>query len=210
MGVACGGAGASPIAGEFPVYSAPMYTLAELKPGRTVVVDGDPYLITWSKFSKQGRQGGVMATKIKNLKTGALIQRTFQGSDKIEPADVGYRKAQFLYHDGSGFAFMDLNSYEQFSLDSESIGDLKKYLSEGAEVDAMIFEGKPIGVKLPPTVNLEVAETSPGVKGDTATGGTKPATLSSGLTVQVPLFIHEGDTVKVNTETGVYMERVNA
>ncbi len=194
---------------DYLLPSTPMYVIAELKPGRAVVVDGDPYLITSSRFSKQGRQGGVMATKMKNLKTGSVIQKTFQGNDKLEPADVGYRKVQYLYGDGSSFTFMDLNTYDQFELTSDTVGDAKKYLVEGGEVDAMVFEENPIGIQLPATINLKVAETIPGVKGDTATGGTKPATLESGIKVNVPLFINEGDTVKVNTDTGVYMERIS-
>ena len=186
-----------------------MYTLAELKPGRAVVVDGDPYLITSSQFSKQGRQGGVMATKMKNLKSGSVIQRTFQGNEKIEPADVGYRKVQYLYGDGNSFTFMDLNSYDQFELDGDTIGDAAKYLMDGQEIDAMVFENHPIGIQLPATVDMKVVETIPGVKGDTASGGSKPATLVSGLKVNVPLFINEGDTVKVNTDSGEYMSRVD-
>lgn len=186
-----------------------MYVIAELKKGRAVVVDGEPYLITWNQFSKSARQGGVMATKMKNLKTGSVIQKTFQGSDKLEPADVGYRKCQYLYGDGSTFTFMDLNSYDQFELTSDTVGDASQYLVEGQEVDAMVFAENPIGINVPPTVELKVTETIPGVKGDTATGGTKPATLESGLTVNVPLFINEGDTVKVNTDTAEYMSRAD-
>lgn len=185
-----------------------MYGIAELKRGKAVVVDGDPYLITWNQFSKQGRQGGVMSTKMKNLKTGAVIQKTFQGNDKLAPADIGYRKVQYLYGDGNSFTFMDLNTYDQFELDAETIGDSAQYLVDGQEVDAMVFGENPIGINLPSTVELKVAETIPGVKGDTVTGGTKPATLASGLKVNVPLFINEDDTVKVNTDTGEYMERV--
>lgn len=184
-----------------------MYVIAELKPGRAVIVDGDPYLITWSQFSKSARQGGVMATKMKNLKTGSVIQKTFQGSDKLEPADVGYRKVQYLYKTGDAYTFMDLTTYDQFDLSEETIGDVKDFLVEGQECDAMIFEEMPIGVNVQATVTLEVKETIPGVKGDTATGGTKPATLESGLVVNVPLFINEGDKVKVNTDTKEYMSR---
>lgn len=186
-----------------------MYTLAELKPGRAVVYEGDPYLITWSQFSKQGRQGGVAATKMKNLKTGSVVQHTFQGSDKLEPADVGYRKVQYLYGGDGSYTFMDLQSYDQFELTEDIIGDDSKYLMDGMELDAMMFEEHPIGISLPATVEMRVEETVPGVKGDTATGGTKPATLTSGLTVNVPLFIVEGDTVRINTDSGVYMERVS-
>ena len=190
------------------LHAFSMYTLAELKPGRAVVFEGQPYLITWSQFSKQGRQGGVAATKMKNLKTGSVIQQTFQGSDKLEEADVGFRKVQYLYGDGNSFTFMDLNSYDQFALTSETVGDAAEYLMEGLELDAMIFEENPIGIQLPATVELKVVETIPGVKGDTASGGNKPATLSSGLKVNVPLFIQEGDIVKVNTVSGAYMGRM--
>jgi len=185
-----------------------MYVIADLKPGRAVVIDGDPYLITWSQFSKQGRQGGVMATKMKNLKTGAVLQKTCQSSEKLEPADVGYRRVQYLYASGDAYVFMDLEHYDQFELPSDVLGEQTDYLVEGQEVDALLFDGHPISVQLPSTVNLKVVETVPGVKGDTAQGGTKPAVLESGLTVQVPLFVCEGDIVKVNTETRTYMERV--
>lgn len=185
-----------------------MYSLADLKAGKAIVVDGDPCLILKSQFSKQGRQGGVTATKLKNLKTGSVIQKTFQGSDKLEPADIGYRHVQFLYSDGSTFTFMDLESYDQFELDKEMIGEAEEYLVDGLELDALVYEEKPIAVKLPVTVDLEVLETPPGVKGDTASGGTKPAKLASGVTLQVPLFINEGNTVRINTERGEYIERV--
>lgn len=185
-----------------------MYVIAELKPGRAVIVDGEPYLITWSQFSKTARQGGVMATKMKNLKTGAVIQNTFQGNDKLEPADVGYRKVQYLYKNDDAYAFMDLQSYEQFDLSEDVVGEAVDFLVEGQECDAMVFEEFPIAINLPATVELKVQETIPGVKGDTATGGSKPATLESGLTVNVPLFINEGDTIKVNTDTREYMERI--
>lgn len=185
-----------------------MYVIAELKAGRAVVVDGEPFLITWNRFSKQGRQGGVMSTKLKNLKNGNVIQKTFQGNDKLEPADVGYKKCQYLYSSGDSFTFMDLTSYDQFELSSDSVGEGAKFLVEGQEVDSLVFAENPIGIQLPPTVNLKVIETPPGVKGDTAAGGTKFAELESGAKVSVPLFINEGDTVKVNTETGDYMERV--
>ena len=193
---------------SFDAPNPTMYTLAELKSGRAVVVDGDPCLIIKSQFSKQGRQGGVASTKLKNLKTGAVIQKSFQGNDKLEEADVGYRHIQFLFGDGKMFTFMDLNDYNQFELDADTVGDITKFLIEGQELDALIYEEKPIGIKIPVTVDLKVTETMPGVKGDTASGGTKPATLESGLTVNVPLFINEGDIVRVNTEREEYVERV--
>jgi elongation factor P len=149
-----------------------------------------------------------MATKMKNLKTGAVVQQTFQGNDKLVPADVGYRKVQYLYGDGETFTFMDSTSYDQFELGKDTIGDAAKYLMDGQELDAMVFDEHPIGIQLPSTIEQKVLETIPGVKGDTASGGTKPATLGSGLKVNVPLFINEGDTIKVNTDSGEYMNRV--
>lgn len=186
-----------------------MYVIAELKSGRAVTIDGEPYVITWNQFSKSARQGGVMATKLKNLKTGAVIQKTFQGNDKVEPADVGYRKVQFLYKSGDAYTFMDLTSYDQFDLSTDVLGDTALYLVDGQECDAMMFEEFPIGINLPAKVDLVITETIPGVKGDTASGGSKPATLETGLVVSVPLFVNEGDKIRINTDSGEYMSRVD-
>lgn len=185
-----------------------MYVITDLKPGRAIQIDGVPYLVLTSQFGRKSQSKANMQCKLKNLKTGAVVARNFQGSEKIEPADIGYRRVQYLFTDGTLFTFMDLNTYEQFPLDADTVGEAAQYLVNGGEVDAFVFEDKPIGIHLKPTVDLKVVETSPGVRGDTATGGTKPAKLESGLTVNVPLFIHEGDTVRVNTETGEYKERV--
>ncbi|HAI98253.1 TPA: elongation factor P [Candidatus Peribacteria bacterium] len=184
-----------------------MYEITELKPGRAIQIDGVPYLITASQFGRKSQSKANMQCKLKNLRTGAVIPKNFQGSEQIEPADIGYRRVQYLFHDGESFQFMDSKTYDQFPLDKETVGDAAEYLVEGGEVDALVFEDKPIGIQLPPTVDLKVVETSPGVRGDTATGGTKPAKLESGLTVAVPLFITEGDVVKVNTETGTYTRK---
>lgn len=186
-----------------------MYEITDLKPGRAIQLDGEPFIVLSSQFGRKSQSKANMQCKLKNLKTGAIVARNFQGSEKIEPADVGYRKVQYLYGNGESFTFMDLQSYDQFELSSETIGDSALYLVEGNEVDALMFEEKPIGIQLKATVDLKVIETIPGVKGDTATGGNKPAKLESGLTVNVPLFINEGDKVKVNTETGLYMTRVS-
>ncbi|HVW66221.1 MAG TPA: elongation factor P [Candidatus Peribacteraceae bacterium] len=186
-----------------------MYEITDLKPGRAIQIDGEPYLVIDSQFGRKSQSKANMQCKLKNLLTGAVISRNFQGSEKIEPADVGYRKVQYLYNDGTDYTFMDLDSYDQFTFDKETLGDQSLYLVDGNEVDALMFDGKPIGIQLKATVELKVVETIPGVKGDTATGGNKPAKLESGLTVNVPLFINEGDVVKVNTETGMYMTRVS-
>ncbi len=186
-----------------------MYEITDLKPGRAIQLDGEPYIVLDSQFGRKSQSKANMQCKLKNLITGAIVARNFQGSEKIEEADVGYRKVQYLYNDGTNWTFMDLGSYDQFTFDKEVLGDATDYLVEGNEMDALVFEERPIGIQLKATVELKVMETIPGVKGDTATGGNKPAKLESGLVVNVPLFIHEGEIVKVNTETGLYMTRVN-
>ena len=185
-----------------------MYVITDLKPGRAIQMDGTPYLVVSSQFGRKSQSKANMQCKLKNLKTGAVIAHNFQGSEKIEPADVGYRKVQFLYK-GDAYTFMDLNSYDQFDLTAETVSEVKDFLVEGQECDAMVFDEQPIGIQMPSTVVLKITETIPGVKGDTATGGTKPATLESGFVVSVPLFLNEGDKVKVNTETGEYMSRAD-
>jgi elongation factor P len=186
-----------------------MYDIVDLKPGRAVTLDdGAPYLVLSSQFSRKSQSKANMQCKLKNLKTGAIISRNFQGSEKIDPAEIGYRHCQYLYENNNLFTFMDLQTYDQFTLSRDVIGDHGQYLTEGMELDALVFDENPIGINLPPTVDLEVVETSPGIRGNTAQGGTKPAKLKSGVTVNVPLFINEGDSVRVNTETGAYKERV--
>jgi elongation factor P len=184
-----------------------MYEITDLKPGRAIQLDGEPYIVVSSVFGRKSQSKANMQCKLKNLKTGAFISRNFQGSEKIDQADVGYRKVQFLYKTGDRYTFMDQETFDQFELSDETIGDASGYLIEGGDVDALVFEGNPIGIKLKPTVELKVVETMPGVRGDTATGGNKPAKLESGITVNVPLFINEGDVLKINTETGEYMSR---
>lgn len=184
-----------------------MYTITDLKPGRAISIDGQPYLVLTSQFGRKSQSKANMQCKLKNLKTGVIMSKNFQGSEKIEPADVGYKHVQFLYSDGQAFTFMELETYDQFNLQKETLEDMAGYLTDGLEVDALYYGENPIGIQLPSTVVLTVKETIPGVKGDTATGGNKPATMTTGLTVNVPLFVNEGDKVKVNTETGVYMSR---
>jgi elongation factor P len=185
-----------------------MYSVAELRPGQAIEIEGTPFLVLTAQFSRKSQGKGNCVTKIKNLKTGAIIQRTFIGSEKLAPADVGFRHVQFLYKNGDVFTFMDLETFDQFDLGKDVVGEGGNYLTDGLELDALLFDEKPIGLKLPVTVQLKVTETMPGVKGDTATGGTKPATLETGYQVHVPLFVNEGDTIKVNTERGEYVERV--
>ncbi len=184
-----------------------MYTITDLKPGRAITLDGEPYIVLASQFGRKSQSQANMQCKLKNLQTGSIVARNFQGSEKIEPASVGYRHVQYLYGNQGMRSFMDLETYDQFELNDETVGDGVQFLVDGMEVDALMYEEKPIGIKLPVTVVLEVVETSPGLRGDTAQGGDKPAKLSSGATVNVPLFINEGDKIKVNTETCEYVER---
>lgn len=184
-----------------------MYTITDLKPGRAVSIDGQPYLVLSSQFGRKSQSKANMQCKLKNLVTGVIMARNFQGSEKIEQADVGYKHVQFLYGDQTSCTFMDLETYDQFALQKDDLSDLVGYLTDGLEIDALMYGEKPISIKLPSTVTLTVKETIPGVKGDTATGGGKPAKLDTGLTVTVPLFINEGDKIVVNTETGEYKER---
>src|SRR3990167_10217079 len=186
-----------------------MYTITDLKPGRAISIDGQPYLVLTSQFGRKSQSKANMQCKLKNLKTGAIVAKNFQGSEKIEQADVGYKHVQYLFSDSNTATFMDLETYDQFPLPLETLESVIPYLVEGLEVDALMYEGFPIGIQLPSTVVLKVVETIPGVKGDTATGGNKPAKLESGLTINVPLFVNEGDTVKVNTESGLYMSRAD-
>lgn len=184
-----------------------MLSITDLKVGTAITLDGQPYVVTAYQQSKQARGGSVVNTKLKNLITGNSLPKTFQGNDKIEPADIGYSRAQYLYSDGTDYHFMDGESYEQFSLSGDELGDATQYLVDGTDVDIQNYDGKPIGVKLPIKMELTVTETIPGVKGNTADGGTKPATLETGLVVNVPLFIKEGEKIRVNTDTGEYVER---
>jgi elongation factor P len=184
-----------------------MYSVAQLKPGVAIIIDGDPYIVTKSEFSKQARQSGSNKCSLRNLKTGANIQQTFGGNDKAEPADLAKARCQFLYADGENCHFMHNETYEQFELSGEILGDTKLYLLEGGEVSVQFFDDLAIGLELPPKVVLEVADTQPGVKGNTAQGGSKPATMQTGLKISVPLFINVGDKIRINTDGGTYVER---
>jgi len=184
-----------------------MISLAQLKKGHTLLLDSHPYIVVEYSHHKMGRGGAVLRTKLKHLKNGNVIEHTFQGNDKIEPANLSFKKAQFLYSDETGAHFMD-DQYEQFSLDSEIISGELKYLKEGQNVDIAYLESTPASIKLPPKVDLEVKDAPPAVKGDTANNPSKTIVLETGLKIQVPMFIKQGEIVRVNTETGEYTERI--
>lgn len=184
-----------------------MLGLTDLKAGVTIELDGQPYLITSNEHSKQGRGGAVMRTKLKNLETGAVLERTFKPSDKVEPTRLDRRSVQYLYRDGETLTFMDRASFEQTTLRASDLGAVVSFLGEGENYDLLFFHGRPISVDLPAKVVLTVTGTEPGEKGNTANAATKPATLETGYTLQVPLFIKVGDRLRVDTRTGQYVER---
>lgn len=190
-----------------PVNTLFMLNLSEIKAGKLILVDGEPHKVLTNEHSKTGRMGAVMRTKLKNLVTGAVFDKTFQGSDKVDEATVDTAKAQYLYREDNEFAFMDVNTYEQFSLDTEVIGDARLYLTEGLEVSIMTFDERPIDLRLPTKVTLEVTEAPPSIKGNTSSGGDKVVTLATGAKVTTPLFIEVDDKVIVNTERGEYVSK---
>ncbi len=186
-----------------------MYSITDLKVGTKVIIDGDPYAITFSQHSKQGRSGAVMRTKLKNLITGSTIDKTFQGSDKIEPAELSHKSAQFLYSDGENAFFMDNANYEQFELSVSQLVDQIGYLVENSPVEILYFKEQPISIELPIKMTFEVTDAPPGVKGNSAGTVTKLVTISTAGQVAVPLFIKPGDKIVIDTRTNSYIERAN-
>ncbi len=184
-----------------------MATALDFRVGMIIVFGGELYTIEDYQHRTPGNKRGFVQAKMRNLKTGRLLEHKFSSSDRIEVARVERRPAQFLYRDNDTFYFMDQETHEQFHLDESMMANQSQYLKEGDTVEMETFENEVVGCQLPTNVALKVIETVPGVKGDTATGGTKPATLETGAIVQVPLFINQNDVVKVDTRTGGYIER---
>ena len=184
-----------------------MLSISDIKTGKKIVLDGEPYEVIYHEHSKMGRAGAVLRTKLKNLKNGAVQEKTFQGSDRVEEADISKSKAQFLYTEGDDYAFMDNETFDQFSIEKEALGDIVNYLTEGLEVTLLNFNGTPINVELPIKIVLEVTEAPPGLKGDTQSGGDKLVTTETGLQVTTPLFVETGDKIVVNTERGEYVSK---
>ncbi|MEI6478261.1 MAG: elongation factor P [bacterium] len=185
-----------------------MIGITDLKTGVAIDLEGDPYVVMNYQHSKMGRGGAVMRTKLRNLRTGALVDITFKGSDKFEEADLDRRASSFLYSEGTDSVFMDSTSFEQYSLSAEVVGDKSRFLREGSEVLILFYQDQPVSIDLPIKMEFEITHTEPGVKGDTAQGGSKPATLDTGATITVPLFVKTGDMIRVNTVEGTYVERV--
>jgi elongation factor P len=179
----------------------------DLRPGIKIELDGVPHLVTSYQWVKPGKGGAFMRTKLRNMRTGAIVDRTFRTEEKLPPAVVEERRAQFLYRADDVDHFMDEASYDQFPLSAKQLGPARGFLKEGMVIAVLFHRGEPVGVELPTFVDLAVAETDPGVRGDTASGGSKPARLETGAVLQVPLFINVGDRIRVDTRQGVYVER---
>ena len=184
-----------------------MILAVDLRPGSKIEMDGVAYMVTENQFVKPGKGGAFNRTRLKNMRTGAVLERTFRSEEKLESAVMEERHAQFLYQSDDEYHFMDTDSYEQFFLREDQLGDAHKYLKEEMVVTIVSHRGSPLTVEVPTFVELVVSETEPGLRGDTASGGSKPATLETGAVIQVPLFISIGDRLRVDTRTGTYIER---
>jgi len=179
----------------------------DFKTGLTINIDGDVYQVIDFQHVKPGKGAAFVRCKIKNLRTGSTVERTFNAGEKIPRAHVERRSAQYLYNDENNHYFMDMETFEQISLSKEELGDAVKYIKENMTINVLMFQGSSIGIDLPNFVELKVIETTPGIKGDTASGGSKPAVLETGYTVQVPFFINTGDILQIDTRTGQYLKR---
>jgi len=185
-----------------------MINSSELRKGVTIELDDKLYQVIEYQHIKMKRTA-LAKVKLRDIRDGHTIERSFQNTEKFVRARLEYRPMQYLYSDGDLYYFMDEENFEQTSLDSNQLGDAINYLKEGMSLQISSYKGELMGVEMPITVELEVTKSEPGFKGDPATAGTKPATLETGITIEVPLFINEGDIVKVDTRSGSYLERVN-
>ena len=185
-----------------------MYETSDIRKGLKVLIDSQPYTVVEFQFVKPGKGQAFTRTKMKNLITGATLERTFKSGEKLAPADTEERQMQYLYPEGDRFVFMDTVNYEQMHLTIDQVGNNRYYLLDGTLVDVLLFDGRAIDMTPPTFVELEVVETEPGFKGDTSSGATKSAKLQTGLTVNVPLFVENGELLKIDTRTDSYVERV--
>ncbi len=182
---------------------------SDFRNGLKIEIDGNPFVIVYFQHVKPGKGGAFVRTKIKNILNGKTVDKTFRAGEKVGEPDVEERTMQFLYNDGENCIFMDSQTYDQIPITDEVIGEGSKFLLENAEVDVLFWRGSPVNIELPSFVEIVIAKSDPGVKGDTSSGVTKPATLETGAILHVPLFIKEGEKIRVDTRTGEYCERVN-
>ncbi|RJQ52791.1 MAG: elongation factor P [Nitrospiraceae bacterium] len=185
-----------------------MISTSEFRKGAKIKYKDAPHEIVEFHHIKMGRGGAIIRTKLRNMKTGSIFEDTFKGGEKFETPELEERTAQYLYKEGELCYFMDNESYEQFPLTPEQLGDAKKYIKENMALKILFCSGLPLSVEIPMFVELAIVKTDPGIRGDTASGGSKPAVLESGVTVKVPFHLNEGDIIKVDTRTGEYIERV--
>jgi elongation factor P len=188
----------------------PAVSTNDLKNGMSLNLQEGLYSVVEFQHVKPGKGGAFVRTKLKNVRTGAVIERTYRADEKLDQALIDKRDMQFLYLDGDAYVFMDTTDYEQLLAPRQSLGESAKYLKEGDSAVLQLFDGEIVGVELPAAVELTVTETEPGVQGDRVSGARKPATLETGLSLQVPLFVNQGDRVKVDTRTGEYLTRAGA
>ena len=184
-----------------------MVSTNEFKTGLTVTIDNDPWHVVEFQHVKPGKGAAFVRAKMRNLATGAVVERTFNAGERLPNANIDRRAMQYLYQEGEMYVFMDNETYEQLELTKEQLGNGINFLKENMDVKVTSFEGRILGVELPNTVELVVVETEPGIRGDTATGGNKPATMDTGYVVKVPLFINEGDHLLIDTRSGEYIQR---
>jgi elongation factor P len=185
-----------------------MYETSDIRKGLKVLMDGQPYTVIEFQFVKPGKGSAFTRTKFKNLLTGGVVEKNIRSGEKLEPANVEERTMQFLYREGDQFVFMDQQNYEQTHVNADVIGDEWQFLKDNLDCQVLFFNERPVGVTLPTFVNLRITKCEPGVRGDTSGNVTKPATVETGGIVQVPLFVKEGETIRVDTRTGEYVERV--
>jgi len=185
-----------------------MISTSDFRTGLTILLEGDVYAIVDFQHVKPGKGAAFVRSKLKNVKTGAVTEKTFRAGEKLERAVMDKREMEYLYNAGDDYFFMDNETYEQLTISRGELGNDVKYLKENMTIGVLLYEGKIFGTELPYSVELVVAQTDPGIKGDTASGGSKPATMKTGLIVQVPFFINEGDVLRIDTRSGEYIERV--
>jgi elongation factor P len=185
-----------------------MVSVNDLRTGLTIEIDGEVLSVVEFLHVKPGKGAAFVRTKLKNVKTGAVREVTFRAGEKVNRAHIETKEMQYLYRTGDEFTFMDTQSYEQLNMTSDSLGEATKWLKDNMTIGIQFYQGKPIGVDVPTFVELVVTQTDPGVRGDTVSGATKPATMETGVVVQVPLFVNEGDVLRIDTRTGAYLSRV--
>lgn len=184
-----------------------MYSTTDFKKGLKIELDGTPFEIIEFQHFKPGKGGAMVRTKLRNMLNGRVVDKTFRSGEKVGRPDMETRGMQFLYREGADFAFMDMTTYDQLSIPGETLADKGGYLKDGQEAKVLLYNGEPLDIEIPPSVVLEVTETEPGAKGDTVSNVMKPATLETGVSVQVPLFVNTGDSIKVDTRSGEYLGR---